>query len=429
MRAALIVLAAIVAILGGAVAAGGQEQAPPVWVISLEGTIDPVNATFVERRLDDAAEAGAAVAILRMDTPGGFDASMREIVSAMRAADVDVAVWVGPSGARAGSAGAYIAAASDHLGMAPGTNIGSATPIGGAGGEDLDAKIRGDAAAFIAALAQESGRNAAAYRAMVDDAANYTAAQAVDRGVAETAQPTLEAFVAWLDGREGRDGARLATAGAPLQERDLPWYLRALQVLIDPNLVFILLLLGLAGLGYEIFNPGAIIPGVAGGIALLLALAGLSVLPFTWAGLALIALAVALFVAETQVAGVGALAAGGVVALALGGAFLFDGGPGLEPSLPFVIATATVIGGGFAVAAHLAMRARGRPVATGGGALVGETGEARAAIGPGGGRVFVNGELWSARAANGTEIPAGTRVRVVRVDDEGLTLTVEPGEE
>ncbi|MBY0396299.1 MAG: nodulation protein NfeD, partial [Thermoleophilia bacterium] len=255
MRAALTVLAAIAAILAGAAAAGGQDQAPPVWVISLEGTIDPVNATFVERRLDDAEAGGAEVAVLRVDTPGGFDASMREIVGAMRGADLDVAVWVGPSGARAGSAGAYIAAASDHLGMAPGTNIGSATPVGGGGGQDLDAKIRGDAAAFIAALAQESGRDAAAYRAMVDDAANYTASQAVDRGVAETVQPTLEGFVAWLDGREGRGGAPLATAGAPLQERDLPWYLRALQVLIDPNLVFILLLLGLAGLGYEIFTP------------------------------------------------------------------------------------------------------------------------------------------------------------------------------
>jgi membrane-bound serine protease (ClpP class) len=395
-------------------------------VIELEGSIDPVAAQFVERRIDAAEEAGAVAVVIRMDTPGGLVSSMREIVGDVESADVPVTVWIGPAGARAGSAGAFISAASDELGMAPGTNIGSATPIG-SGGEDLDAKVRNDAAASIAALAERSGRDAAAYRAMVTRALNLTAEEAVDRGVAETIQPTLEDFVAWLDGRPSREGGEIRTAGAPIEVDALPWYLRVLQVLTDPNLVFFLLLIGLAGVGYEIFNPGALVPGIVGAISLLLALAGLTVLPFTWAGIALLALAVGLFVAETQVGGIGALAVGGVVALALSGAFLFDSDdPALRPSLWVVVLVALVIGGAFALAARLVLRARARPAATGGAELVGEVGTARAAIGPSTGRVLVNGEIWSARAPEGVAIPPGGEVRVVRVHPDDLTLTVEP---
>jgi membrane-bound serine protease (ClpP class) len=425
-----LLLAALAAVLAVAAAALGQDgDRPAVRVVELKGTIDTVAAQFVDRRLDAAAAAGAPVVVLQMDTPGGLVSSMRDIVAHMEASEVPVAVWVGPSGARAGSAGAYIAAASDHLGMAPGTNIGSATPIT-SGGEDLDAKIINDAAASIAALAEERGRNARAYRTMVTEALNLTAPQAVDRGVAETLAPSIGEFVAWLDGREGRDAGPIRSAGAPIEVDELPWYLRVLQVLTDPNLVFFLLLLGLGGLGYEIFNPGAIVPGVVGAISLLLALAGLTLLPFTWAGIALILLAVILFAAETQVGGIGALAIGGVVALVLGGAFLFDSDdPALLPSLWVVIPVAVVIGSGFAVAARLVWRSRRRPSATGGGELVGEAGVVRAAIGPGPGTVLVNGEIWSARAPDGVEIPVGGNVRVVRVHQDDLTLTVEPREE
>jgi membrane-bound serine protease (ClpP class) len=408
--------------------AGAQGAEPaPVRVVELDGPIDQVAAVFVERRLGAAGDAGAAAVVLELDTPGGLLSATRDIVADMEAADVPVTVWVGPSGARAGSAGAFVAAASDHLGMAPGTNIGSATPIG-SGGEDLDAKVRNDAAAFIAALADEHGRDAESYRAMVDDALNLTAEQAVDRGVADTVQPTLDGFIAWLDGRAGVDGP-IDTAGAPVETDALPWYLEVLRVLTDPNLVFFLLLVGLAGVGFEIFHPGAIVPAVVGTISLLLALAGLTVLPFEWTGIALLILGVALFVAETQIPGFGVLALGGIVALALGGAFLFDSDdPALEPSVGIVVATAAVVGGGFAVAAHLALRARRRPARTGGQALVGEVGRARGAIGPGGGSVLVNGEIWSARAAPGTAIRADEEVRVVTVQVDELTLTVEPRE-
>jgi membrane-bound serine protease (ClpP class) len=398
-----------------------------VRVIELDGSIDQVAAVFVDRRIRSAEDEAAPAVAIQLDTPGGLVSSMRDIVEDMRASAVPVTVWIGPSGARAGSAGAFIAAASDQLGMAPGTNIGSATPIG-SGGEDLDAKVRNDAAAFIAALADESGRDAASYRAMVTGALNLTAEQAVDRGVAETIQPSVEDFVAWLDGRPGRNGA-IHTAGAPLETDGLPWYLAVLRVLTDPNLVFFLLLVGLAGVGFEIFNPGSVVPGVVGAISLVLALAGLTVLPFQWAGIALVVLAVALFIAETQVAGFGVLALGGIVALALGGAFLFDSSdPALEPSPGIVVATAVVVGGAFAVAANLVLRARRRPSVTGGAELVGEVGRARGTIGPGGGSVLVNGEIWSARITGGVEIPAGGEVRVVTVHRDDLTLTVEPRE-
>ncbi len=429
MNTARSLLVALLLILVGVGAAGAQGgDGGPVRVVELDGGIDPVSAEFVERRLDAAARDGAEVVVIRMDTPGGLVSSMRDIVAAMGSSPVPVAVWVGPSGARAGSAGAYISAASDHLGMAPGTNIGSATPIS-SGGADLDQKVVNDAAASIAALAQENGRDPAAFRAMVTDALNLTSSEALSRGAIETVQPTLEEFVAWLDGRPDRAGGTIATAGAPIEIDSLPWYLAVLQALIDPNLVFLLLLLGLAGIGFEIFNPGAIVPGIVGVISLLLALAGLTVLPVGWVGIALIVVGVGLFVAETQVGGFGVLALGGVIALALGGAFLFDSDdPGLEASPWIAVAIAIVVGGGFLAAARLVLRARRRPSATGGAELVGETGIAREAIGPEGGHVSVNGEIWSARTPAGTDVPQGAAVRVVRVHPEDLSLTVEPRE-
>ena len=420
----VVALALLAAPVAGAPAAG----APPVRVIELDGGVDPVSARFVEGRIHAAEDAGAVVVVIRVDTPGGLVSAARDIVTAMGESSVPVTVWVGPSGARAGSAGAYISAAADLLGMAPGTNIGSATPVG-SGGEDLSAKIRNDFAAGIAALAEEHGRDPAAFRAMVTDALNLTAGEALARGVSDTTQPTLEDFVAWLDGRDAGGGAVIHTAGSPIEVDGMPWYLRVLEVVTDPDLVFLLLLLGFAGLGVEALNPGMVVPGVVGAISLLLALAGLAVLPVSWAGVALIVLGVGLLGAETQVGGIGVLALGGVVALALGGAFLFDSSdPGLTTSPWLAAVIAVLIGTAFAAAARLALRARRRPPATGVAEMVGETGVSRGAVGAGGGQVVVNGEIWSARTADGSELPAGAPVRVVRVHTDDLTLTVEPRE-
>lgn len=428
MRPLRTLLVALVLALLAASAAAAQGSGAPVRVIELDGGVDPVSARFIEDRIHSAEDDGAPAVVIRVDTPGGLVSSARDIVAAMEEATVPVTVWVGPSGARAGSAGAYISAAGDALGMAPGTNIGSATPIG-SGGEDLSAKIRNDFAASIAALAEEHGHDPAPYRAMVLDALNLTAGEALAQGVSDTIQPTVADFVAWLDGRDLGTGAPVATSGAPIEVDAMPWHLRVLQFVADPNLVFLLLLLGIAGLAFEIFHPGALVPGILGAISLLLAVAGLSVLPFTWIGLALIVLGLGLFVGETQAGGLGILTIGGVVAMGLGGALLFDSSdPGLSTS-PWLTGTmAVLIAAAFVVSARLVLRARRRPVTTGGAEMVGETGTSREDVTDGAGLVSVNGEIWSARAADGVTIPAGAPVRVVRVHADDLTLTVEPRE-
>lgn len=377
-------LIGLVAVLVAASVAAGRSGAPaPVRVIDLSGTLDPVAAQFVRDGITAAGAAGAPAVVIRLDAPGAQAASVRDVVAAIRGSRMPVAVWVGPAGARVGPAGTPVAAAADHVGMAPGTAIASV----GAG-------------------------------------------RAVERGVAQTVQPTVGDFVAWLDGRAGRDGAVIHTAGAPIRTEAMPWYLHALQALADPDLVFLLMLVGLAGIGLELLHPGAILPGLVGTAAMLGAAAGLTVLPFSWVGVGLLLLAVALFVAETQVGGVGALAAGGIGALAVAGAMLFDSAdPALRPTLWVVVVVAVVLGAGFTAAARRVMRARTRPVRTGTAELMGVVGTARAPIGPAGGRVLVNGEIWSARTADGAAIPAGQRVRVVRVHTDDLTLTVEPREE
>jgi membrane-bound serine protease (ClpP class) len=358
-----------------------------------------------------------------MDTPGGLDSSMRDIVQDITASPVTVAVWVGPSGARAASAGAYIAAASDLVAMAPGTNIGSATPIAGESGSDLDRKIVNDAAAFIAAQAAEHGRNAAAYRRMVTAQANLTATQAVEQRVAEVLAASPRELLARLDGRTGKDGRPLDLAGAEVQIEEMPWHLKILDLITDPNLVFLFFSIGLLAIGWEIFHPGAIVPGVVGAILFILALFGLSVLPFQWGGIAFMILGVGLMVAEIFVSGIGILAAGGVVSLLIGGLILFDD-PGLEASTPAVVTIAVALGAGFMTIARLVVKSRGLTVTTGRATLMGAVGEVRSPVGPGGGQVFVSGELWRARAVNGSELPRGERVRVVKIDE--LTLTVEP---
>jgi membrane-bound serine protease (ClpP class) len=428
MRPARPLLAALLLLLVLAAGSLAQSPAGDVRVVELDGDVDPVSARFVEDRLDAAASAGSEAVVIRLDTPGGLVSSTREIVEAMGASAVPVAVWVGPSGARAGSAGAYISAASDHLGMAPGTNIGSATPITSAG-EDLGAKVVNDAAAGIAAQAEARGRNAGAYRRMVTDSLNLTASEALDRDVIDTVQPTLDGFVAWLDGRPARDGGTIDTAGATVRTQTLGWWERVLQVVSRPDVVFLLLLLGLAGLGFELYNPGSVLPGLVGLLSLLAAIAGMTYLPVAGIGVALVLLGVALFVAETQVGGVGLLALAGVIAFALGGAFLFDSDdPGLEASPWIAVAVAVVVGGAFLASARLVRRARRAPVATGRGAMIGQVGVARQPLGAEPGHVSVNGEIWSARTADGAPVPEGSEVRVVRVHPEDLSLTVEPRE-
>lgn len=418
----LAILLVVLCLGGSAVAQSptGVERRGPVRGVTLDAGIDPASAQFVTRRLRDAESAHAAVFIIEMDTPGGLVTSMRDIVKAIEASPVPVVVWVGPSGSRAGSAGAYISASSDLLLMAPGTNIGSATPVGG-GGEDLGDKIVNDAAAQIAALASAHRRNAPAFRAMVVDQANYTATEAVKQRVAEGIAADRQAVLARVDGAT-LDGVVVRPDLNDVRIEEMPWYLRLLQILTDPNLIAILFGLGIAAIGFEIFHPGAIVPGVTGAIFLLLSFLGLSVVPFNWAGLAFIALAFILFGLEAVVGGFGALAIGGLVSLVIGGLVLFDEAQGPVVSRPGLIILSILIGGAFTMLVRTAWRTHRRPQTTGMHAMIDQRGEARTDIGPDDGSAFVNGELWAARTRAGT-IPRGSRVRVVDLHE--LTLVVE----
>lgn len=415
----LILLALLV---GGLVPATAAAADAPVRGVVLEGTIDPATAQFVTRRLADADSDGATVFIIQMDTPGGLATSMDDIIRKMESARVPTVVWVGPAAARAGSAGAFISAASDRLFMAPGTNIGSATPIS-SGGSDLDAKVRNDAAARITALAESNGRNGDAYRAMVTNGSNFTSTDAVEMGIADGTAATRTELLQKLDGME-INGTVVHTSGVAAEFDEMPWYLRLLQILINPNILAALFGLGVAALAFEIFNPGAIVPGVIGALMILTAALGLAMVPFNWAGIAFLVLAFVLFVLEAVVTGFGILAVGGVVSLVIGGLILFDDAEGPVVSRPGLIISAIVIGGAFTLVARSAIRARRLPRTTGRTSLIGHVGEVRREIGDDGGQVFVEGELWAAVTADGVRIPPGHRVRVTHLSD--LTLTVEP---
>jgi membrane-bound serine protease (ClpP class) len=368
-----LVAGATTAVAHAASAPAAGPGAAPVRLVELDGPLDRAAVLYLSREIDAAGGAGDALVLVRLDSDGGPAGELRDALGDVAGSTVPVAVWVGPAGARARGTAGDLAAAADQTGVAPGAALDPA-------------------------------------------------------GAADVLRPTLEGFTAWLDGRPGRDGP-IQTAGAPVQEQGMSWYLHVLRVLTDPNLLFFLLLLGLAGVGFELLHPGGIVPAAVGAAALLLAAAGLAATPFHATGLALIAVGVGLFVMEVQIGGVGAYAAAGIAALAGGGIVLLGSDdPALAPSVGVIVATAAVVGGAFAVAARVVRRARRRPPPGGGTGLVGQVGRARAAIGPGMGSVLVNGEIWAARAAAGTVIPAGTGVRVVTVQVDDLTLTVEPRE-
>jgi len=419
---ALLVVLALWAVGSGT---AGAQDAPKVRGVVLEGAIDPASAQFVTRRLKDAARENATVFIIEMDTPGGLASSMHDIVREMETASIPTVVWVGPAGSRAGSAGAYISAASDLLLMAPGTNIGSATPVSSTG-DDLDAKIVNDAAAQISALAEAHGRNAEAYRAMVTEQRNYPASQAIEMKIAEAGAGDVQAVLREIDGRT-IDGRTISTEGADVRFDEMPWYLRLIQVLIDPNLLSLFFGLGIAAIAWEVFHPGAIVPGVTGAVLILISALGFSMVPFNWAGLAFIALAFILFALEAAVSGFGFLALAGVVSLVLGGLILFDDAEGPVVSRPGLIVASIALGGAFTLLARAAWRARRMPRTTGRTSLIGHVAEVRTDVDGDSGQVFLEGELWAARSEDGVRIPRGRHVRVVAMHD--LTLTVEDDSE
>ncbi len=438
--------------LAASTLAGTARAAGEALVIDIEGTIGPATAAFVEESLEAAESQQAAVLVLRMDTPGGLDTSMRSIVKAISASRVPVIGYVAPTGARAASAGTYILYACQIAAMAPGTNLGAATPIqigglpgadpasptqGGDGGDDADGakpatdgdarnrKLVNDAAAYLRGLAALHGRNAEWAERAVREGASLSAEEALELGVIDLIAADLPALLAAVDGRSVRLGdgqVTLSTAGIPIIERQPDWQTRMLAIISDPNVAYILLLIGIYGLIYEFSNPGAVLPGTLGAMSLLLALYAFQLLPVNYAGLALMVLGLALMIGEAFTPSFGALGLGGTAAFVAGSLILIDTDvPGLGISLPLILGVAVTSALGLGFMATMALRAWRRPVASGAEELEGAQGEAVSGF-PGGGRVHLHGEIWAARSP--VPIQRGAPIRVV--GREGLTLLVEP---
>jgi membrane-bound serine protease (ClpP class) len=432
----LIALAATAAAAMGVLApsAPGSASSPSgiAYSIQLQATIDPATQRWVSSALDDAASQHAKLAIIRLDTPGGLEDSMRAIIQDIEAAPMPVVVYTYPNGARAASAGAYITEAADVAAMAPETNIGSATPIAeGATGvsHDLARKIVHDSAAAMRALASVHGRNAQLAQKLVNNATNLTAREAKHAGLIDVIAPNQQALLKKLDGFhvKGPKAQVLHTAGLTVADHDMPLPYQLLEIIVNPNVSYLLILAGLAGLGIELFNPGLILPGTLGAISFLLGLYGSAQLPVNFAGVVLLLAGVAMIIAEAHLPTHGILGVSGVIALVAGGLLLYNTNSsafGISPAV--VVAVAVILGGGVAFAVQRAVTARRLPKRTGWEELVGHIGVVRQPLAPLG-QVWLDGGLWAARLLDGDadgETAIGSRVRVESV--EGLTLRVRP---
>jgi membrane-bound serine protease (ClpP class) len=392
--------------------------------LSLEGVVDPFVADYLTRGIRDAADAPAI--LLTIDTPGGLDSSMREIVKAVRASSTPVLCFVSPEGARAASAGAFILMACHVAAMAPATNVGASTPVG-IGGVTLSRKVEEDAAAYMQGLAEERDRNAELARTFVTESRSISAEQALEENVIDLLADSERALLDRVDGTTvrlaGGDSATLATRGAATDDVAMPAGVGFLHDLFDPNLAFIFFWLGLALIVLELIVPGHVFSGTVGTILLLLAIASFGLLPVRLLGIALLVASVVFFVIELKVPGLGVWSLAGIASLVLGGLVLFDPASGVRVS-PFAIvpvAAFMALFFGFVVSKALAMRHL--PAAQGPEAIVGREGVVLAGGLDPEGVVRVAAEEWKATTSSG-RLPEGSRIRVTRLD--GLVLTVEP---
>ena len=408
-----------------AFASPAAAATPRVLAIHFDADVNPVTQNYLCHQLDRAAKDHYDAAVIVLKTPGGLLDSKDKIVLCEVNAKLPVLVWVGPNGSFAASAGVWIAEAADYLAMAPETNIGSSTPIDSGGqniaNSDLRRKLINHEAASLRALAQSHGRNAEWADRAVREATNATAQEALNMNVIDGIAPTLPALLEKTEGVKTKPrGYTLELAGAKIDNVEPGFFTRLLNTLINPNLLTLLFLAGLAGIGYEIFHPGVVLPGALGLVALITALFGFSVLPVSWAGVILLLAGVALLVVDLHVTSHGALTVAGLIALALGAIFLFQNAPSpYHTSKPLVITTAVVLGSVWAFAVGKAWQVRHKPVTVAPELIAGAVGEVRQD-----GLVFVNGELWQARTPSGEQLRPGEKVLVESLD--GLVLTVRP---
>ncbi len=401
----------------------------PVIVGRIDGAIGPSSTSYVERLVAAATERQAACLVIQMDTPGGLGSSMRDVIQAILASPVPVVVYVWPEGAHAASAGAVIALSAHVVAMAPGTNIGAAHPVNiapGSGDSDggvMDEKVTNDAAAYARSLAARRGRSSEWAERVVRESISSTAQEAVKEGVADFIAADMNALLRQLDGRRTTTPAGdivIHTAGATIEEILPSQRERFLERIADPNIAYVLMLIGIFGILFELQNPGAILPGVAGAVSLITAAYALQMLPVSWTGLSLIVLAIVLFVLEVKVASHGLLTIGGIVAMIIGSIMLIDSPlPFMRVSLAVIIPSVLATAAFFVFAVGMGIRAQRRRVTTGSEGLVGELGVARTEI-LGDGTVFVRGELWSARSDE--QVAPGDAVEVLAV--EGMRVKV-----
>jgi membrane-bound serine protease (ClpP class) len=451
MKALLLTACAALGLAMTGTAAVSQDGGPRAGVavlVEIQDAIGPATKEHFLAALEEAETGGAALVLLALDTPGGLDAAMRDIIQGILNSRIPVVTYVSPSGARAASAGTYILYASHVAAMTPGTNLGAATPVSiggppspdapqGKDGDDaakapqpgtaMERKAVNDAVAYIRSLAELRGRNAEWAEAAVRSAESLSAQEALQRGVIDLIAEDVPDLLRQIDGRTLKAGGTeitLDTAGMVIEKFEPGWRIELLSVITNPLVAYGLLIIGLYGLMFEGYNPGAILPGVIGAICLLLGLYALQVLSVNYAGLALVGLGIAMMIAEVFVPSFGALGIGGLAAFVIGSIILMDtDAPGFGLSMGLVGGIATVAGIAMFGTMWLAVKARRKPVTTGAEQLVGAVAEATEAF-TGKGRVRIFGEEWS--AVSERPVAAGQRVRIDLVD--GLNLRVSPEE-
>ncbi|MDX1528044.1 MAG: nodulation protein NfeD [Gammaproteobacteria bacterium] len=457
MRYVAIILLGL--LLASAHIAGQESERAEAVMIEVKGPIGPAISDFIARNIEKAGEQGSKAVILRMDTPGGLDTAMRDIIKAILSSPLPVVTYVSPSGARAASAGTYILYASHVAVMAPATNLGAATPIpigpgampeedkgkksDGKEGESSDKskqngssstpqgamqrKIVNDAVAYIRSLADLRGRNADWAEKAVRSGESLTAEAALEQNVIDFMADDVDALLTKLDGRKVKMQSGeliIETENWTVANVEPDWRTKFLAVITNPNVAYLLMLLGVYGLLFELYNPGALIPGLVGAISLLLALYAFQVLPVNYAGAALILLGIALMVTELVTPTFGAVGVAGVVAFIVGSIILFDTDvEGFQISMPLVVSVGVAAGALFSATIVIALRQRQKPVVSGREEMIGAEAEAMIDFDESG-RVFTHGEIWTARTQS--PVSAGQKLRVKNI--EGLILEVEPVE-
>jgi membrane-bound serine protease (ClpP class) len=404
-----------------------QAQEKFAAVIKINDVITPAVAEFISRSIEQATKENASCLIIQMDTPGGLDLSMRDIIKDMMGAEIPIIVYVGPSGARAASAGAIITIAADIAAMAPGTNIGAAHPVALGGGKmdrTMAEKVINDSVAYVKSLAQKRGRNVDWAVRAVKESVSIPETEALKIKVIDLIAKDINELLEKIDGKtvEKPKGAiKLATKGMKIREIEMGFRQRFLATMSNPNIAYILMMIGLVGLYFELAHPGAIFPGVIGGISLILAFFAFRTLPVNYAGVLLIILGVILFILEIKVASYGLLTVGGLISLAIGSIMLFDSpAPFLRASFAVIIPTVLATAGFFIFVLGAALKAQLAKPTTGSEGIIGEIGVAKTRLALEG-KIFVHGEWWNAYADE--VIEPEEKVRVLK--NEGLKLKVE----